>query len=96
MILICEMENGETFEANTNKKLIKSIVTYYGENDEDAGQIKAVYYILKDERTDELCQNAVNKIQEIVDKGISEFRKCANENWKGQKEIERDYYASLI
>jgi len=96
MILVCEMQNGEVFEASSKKKLTESMINYFGENDEDAGQIKAVYCIFKNERADEICNNAVSKIQEIIDKGVSDWRKYANENWQGQKEIERDYYANLL
>jgi len=96
MIYICEMENGETFEAQSKKKLTENIINYFVENDCEVDQIKNIHCVFKDETVRNLCQDAINKIQNIIEKEVEQQKKYANENLKGQKEIEQDYYASLI
>lgn len=88
MILIAEMQNGKVFEAESKKKLTAAMIEHFAENDCDAGQIKALYVIKKDDSTDEFCKNAVKKIQNIIDKGVAEWRKTAEQEYHGQREIE--------
>jgi hypothetical protein len=90
MILIAEMKNGGVFEADSKKKLTDQMIRHFAENDCDAGQIKALYIIKKDDRTNEFCNDVVTKIQSIIDKGIAEWRKIADEEYRGQQEIESE------
>ncbi len=96
MILVAEMQNGGVFEAISKRKLTNQMIQHFAENDCDAGQIKAIYCIFKNDRTDELCGENIAKIQDIVDEGVSEWRKIAAEEWRGQKEIEREFRAGLL
>jgi hypothetical protein len=96
MLLVAEMQSGGVFEAASKKKLTAQMIQHFGESDQDAGQIKALYVIKKDDRTDEFCRDVVAKIQDIVDEGVAEWRKTADEEYRGQKEIEQDYWAAVL
>lgn len=95
MLWIVEMQSGGVFEAATKRKIVDSMIQHFAENDDSAAQIKAIFCVFKDDRTDELCQSAVSKMQDIIDEGVSEWRKSAEEEAEGQREIERDFYANL-
>ena len=90
MILVAEMENGGVFEAASKRKLMAQMIQHFAENDCDAGQIKAIYCIFKDDRTNEFCRDVVTKIQNILDQGVAEWRKTADEEYHAQKEIESE------
>lgn len=96
MIVVAEMRNGGTFEAQSRKKLIEKMINYFGENDRDAGQIKALYVVFKNNTVDELCKEAVRKTQDAIDEGTREWRKIAEQEYRGQMMIEQEYYANLI
>jgi hypothetical protein len=96
MIVIAEMESGGVFEAPSKKKLTDQMIQHFAENNEDAGQIKAVYCVFKDDSTEEFCKEVVGKIQNIVDNGVSEYRKIADQEYRGQKQIESDYHEACL
>lgn len=96
MIVIAEMQTGGVFEAESKRKLSAQMIQHFAENDEDAGQIKAIYVVKKDDSTDELCSDVVAKIQDIIDEGVAEWREAARIEREGQKDIERDYWASRL
>ncbi len=90
MILIAEMQNGGVFEAPSKKRLTSQMIEHFGENNQNAEQIKAIYCIFKNDRVNEFCGEVVNKIQEIIDNGVAEWRKIINEEYCGRKEIENE------
>jgi len=96
MIVIAEMQNGGVFEAASKKKITGQMIQHFAENNEDAGQIKAVYCVFKDDSTEEFCKEVVSKIQEIVDAGVAESRKIADQEYCGQKQIEADYREACL
>lgn len=96
MIWIIEMQSGGVFEAETKRKAINQIVQFYGENDRQAGQIKAIYYTTKHDKTDELCCYAVSRIQSIIDEGVEEYRKNSQEACEAQKDIKSDYLRAVL
>jgi len=96
MILIAEMQNCGFFEAESKKKLTDQMIQHFGQNNQDAGQIKAIYCVFKDDRTKEFCKEVVGKVQNIVDNGVSEYRKIADQEYRGQKQIESDYREACL
>ena len=90
MIVIAEMQSGAVFEAASKKKLTASMIRYYAERDQDPAQIKAVFSVKKDGKTDEFCKMVTNRMQEIIDQGVKEWRKQADIEYRGQKEIESE------
>lgn len=96
MIIVAQMQSGGCFEAENKRKLSQQMIQHFGENDEEAGQIKSLFYVLNDDRTDEICQRGIDILQEIIDEGVAEWRKIADEEYRGQKEIERDYWATVL
>lgn len=96
MILVAEMRKGGVFEAESKKKLTDKIIEYFAESDQEAGQIKAIYIIKKNDKTDEFCNEVVKKIQYIVDEGVSKWRKKVDEECFNQKEIRRDYLSGVL
>jgi hypothetical protein len=95
MLWIIEMQNGGVFEASTKRKVINQMIEHYAERG-SAGQIKAIYYVFKDDRTDELCQKARNKVQEIVDNGVARLCGQIEENDGAQEILSQDYYSNLV
>ena len=90
MILIAKMQNGGVFEAPSKKKLTQDMIQYFGENDCQADQIEGIYCIFKNDKINEFCKDVVNKIQNIIDEGITEWREIADQEYHGQKEIESE------
>lgn len=90
MILVAEMKSGGVFEAASKKKLTTQMIRHFGENDCDAGQIKAIYCVFKNDRTTEFCRDVVEKMQAIIDEGVAEWQKIADEEYRGQREIEAE------
>lgn len=91
MILIAEMETSSVFEAASKKKLTAAMIRYFAERDQEPAQIKAIFCVKKDGKTDEFCKMVVDRMQEIVDQGVKEWRKQADIEYRGRKEIESDY-----
>jgi predicted transcriptional regulator len=96
MIVIAEMQNGGVFEAASKKKLTEQMIQHFAERDKEAGQIKAIFGVFKDDSAEEFCKEAVQKIQEIVNAGVAESRKIADQEYRGQREIESDFRAGLL
>lgn len=90
MILVAEMKSGGVFEAESKKKLTAQMIQHFAENDCNAGQIKAIYCVFKDDRTNEFCRDVINKAQNIVDNGVMEWRKTSDEEYSGKKQIESE------
>jgi len=95
MILVAEMQSGGVFEAASKKKLTNQMIQHFAENSEDAGQIKAIYYVLKNDKTNEICSDAVSRIQEIIDDGVAKWRKTADEEYCGRKQIESEIRGAI-
>ena len=96
MIVISEMQNGGVFEAASKKKLTAAMIRYYAKRDQEPAQIKAIFCVKKDGKTDEFCGLVVQRIQQIVDDGVKEWRKQADIEYRGQKEIESDYREACL
>ena len=96
MIVICEMRSGGVFEATSKKNLTAAMIRYYAERDQEPAQIKAIFCVKKDGKTDEFCKMVVDRMQEIVDQGVKEWRKEADQEYRGQKEIESDYREACL
>ena len=94
MIWIIETQNG-VFEAKTKRTIIKQITEYYGDNGCNP-TIKAVYWVFKDGRTDEICRKGVAKIQNLIDDKIEQYRKDCSKYHEGQEDISRDYQLSIL
>ncbi len=90
MILVAEMQSGGVFEAASKKKLTVAMIRYYAERDQEPAQIKAIFCVKKDGKTDEFCKMVVDRMQEIVDQGVKEWRKQSEIEYRGQKEIESE------
>ena len=94
MFWIIETQNG-IFEAEIKRKITDKITEYYG----DSGcnpTIKAVDWVFKDGRTDEICRKGVAKIQEHLDDKIEQYRKDCDEYHEGQEDISRYYQLSIL
>lgn len=96
MFYVVEMQQGGVFEPETKRKGVAQIIQHFAERDEEAGQIKAIYIVKKNDKTDEFCRDIVSKIQDMIDEGVVEWRKTADEEHRGQKEIESDYWAGVL
>ena len=96
MILVAEMKKGGVFEAETKRELTKSMIKYYSSNDCGVDQIKSIFCIYNDERTNELCRLAIGKIQDIVEEGVENEKKQAKEGYEGEMANHSDYLANLI
>jgi hypothetical protein len=90
MIVIAEMQSGGVFEAASKKKLTEQMIQHFAERDKEAGQIKAIFGVFKDDTAEEFCKEVVQKIQEIVDAGVAESRKIAAQEYRGQQEIKSE------
>ena len=90
MILIAEMQSGGVFEAESKKKLTAAMIKYFSENNCKADRIKSIFVIKNCGKTDEFCNLVVERIQEIVDCGVSESLKQAQIEYFGQIEIESE------
>jgi len=90
------MSRGGAFEEATRRKLVAAMIKHYAENDEEPAQIKAIYVVKKNGKPDEFCADFVSKMQDVVDEGVAEWRKIADQEYRGQKEIEREFRAGLL
>lgn len=98
MIVIAEMENGGSFEADCKRKLIEKIIQYFCDRDEEAGRINNIYYVFKQDSRDDkkLCDYAVEKIQNIVDCSVEEWRRNVKFECENQKMIEMEYKMEML
>ncbi len=96
MFYVVEMQHGGVFEPETKRKGVAEMIQHFAERDEEAGQIKAIYVVKKNDKTDEFCRDIVAKIQNMIDEGVAEWRKIADQEHEGQKQIERDFYAGVL
>ncbi len=84
------------FEGKSKRKVLNSMIQHYGENDCDPDTVEAIFVVKKDDKTDELCKKAISFFQNLLDEGVYQWRKEAYDEYRGQQEIERDFYAGLI
>lgn len=84
------------FTAPTKKILVEKIVNYFRENEDETCKIVSIWCEFKDDSTREFCNDAVGKIQEIVDNEIKQTRKSTREERLGREQIESDFYNNLI
>lgn len=84
------------FTAPTKKILTEKIVNYFRENEDETCKIVSIWCEFKDDSTREFCDDAVGKIQEIVDNQIKQTRKSTREERLGREQIESDFYDNLI
>ena len=96
MIVISEMQNGGVFEAASKKKLTAAMIRFYAQRDQDPAQIKAVFCVKKDGKTDEFCKMVVDRMQEIVEDGVKDWRKQADQEYRCTREIESDYREACL
>lgn len=90
------MQNGGVFEAATKRKVINQMIEHYAEKECDADQIRAIYYITKDERVDEICKKVVSQIQSIVDNKVNNLRRSADDEYQEKTNIRQDYYRAIL
>jgi len=90
MLWVIEMQSGTVFEAETKRKLVNQIVSHYAQRDQEASQIKSLFYLFKDNRCNEICNNGVARLQDLIDQEVAEWRRIANEEYRGQQEIESE------
>ena len=95
MFFVAEMKCGGIFEAESKKKLTMQMIEYYAQNKETA-KIKTISCIFEDNHTIELPNNIVQKIQEIIEKGIAEYSELMDQERYSEKEIEHEFYANLL
>jgi len=94
MILVAQMQSGGVFEAASKRKLTDAMIQHFAENNQDAGQIKGVFCVLKDDRIKEFCSEVVEKFQNIIDEGVQYCRE-QQQQWESEHEMLRsDYRAS--
>lgn len=84
------------FQGNRLKEVINDMIEYYGSNDEDPEQVTDAYAYGKDDRLFQICAKGISKIQERIEEEVAEWRRVADEEWRGQKDIESDYYRNLL
>jgi len=96
MILVAEMKNGGAFEAESKNKLTAAMIEYFGNNDEQAEQIKAIYCVYKDDRCREFSGKIIEKIQAFVETEVSRWRKIADQELEGQRDIEDELRGNLF
>jgi len=94
MIWVIQTKRG-VFEGSTKRQVVNDMIEHYGSNDHSAEQIEAIFIEKKNGKTDELCQDAVSKIQDLVDSGVEKWRKIADQENVGRREIERDFMQRL-
>ena len=96
MILVAEMEKGGVFEAATKRKLVDQMAKHYAENNCEAGQIKAIFVVRKDDKTNEACKNAVSRVQELVEDAWGNYLLIMREQLEEQENLRNDYYAGVL
>jgi len=96
MILISEMQSGGVFEAATKRKLIDQMAKHYAENNCEAGQIKAIFVVTKNEKTNEICQSAVSRIQALVEEALANYLQIMSEQYQEQENLRNDYWAGVL
>ena len=96
MIYTAEILKVGDFQAPTKKILTEKIVNYFRENEDETCKIVSIRCDFKDDTSHDLCQNAIDKSQEILDKEIEEARKSTREERLGREQIESDFYDNLI
>jgi len=87
MLWTIEMQNSGVFEAETTRKVIQKIINYYSDS-ETLPRIKSIYVINKNDDVEQLCSDAVLRLQNILDEKISKNKKISDQEYLGQKEIE--------
>lgn len=96
MILVAEMESGGVFEAATKRKLVDQMAKHYAENNCEAGQIKAIFVVRKDDKTNEICQNAVSRVQELVEDAWGNYLLIMREQLEERENLRSDYFAGAL
>lgn len=96
MIWVIQMQNGLVFEAATKRKAINAMIEHYAENNSSAGQIKSIFYVLENGKCNELCKNAVEVVQDLVDGGVKEWRKTISEDRREIEMLISDYREAVL
>ncbi|MBP7710773.1 MAG: hypothetical protein KA100_06880 [Rickettsiales bacterium] len=96
MILVAQMESGGVFEAATKRKLVDQMAKHYAENNCEAGQIKAIFVVRKDDKTNEACQNVISRVQELVEEAVQYYRTAMFEQMQEQDQLRSDYWAGVL
>lgn len=84
------------FEGSRLKKVIESMVQHYGENDQDPAQITSITAYYENSKERQICQKGIGKIQDKIEEDVADWRKESQQAYEGQKDIERDYWASSL
>jgi hypothetical protein len=95
MIFIAHMNNGGVFEASSKRELVSQMIEHYGQQDEQADNIKAIYCLFKDESVEEFCDEIVKKVQKMVDVGVAEWRKNASEDSAHYEQLESEIRGAI-
>jgi len=96
MIVVADMQQGGCFEASCKRKLIDQMAQHYAQNNCEAGQIKAIFVVTKDDKTNEICQNAVARVQTMVEEAVAEWQKVSWQQSQENQDLESDYWAGVL
>lgn len=96
MILVAEMESGGVFEASSKRKLTDQMTQHLCEVDCCSSQIRSIACVFEDGRTKEFCAEVVEKFQNIIDEGVAEWQKIADQEHRGRQELQSDYLAGVL
>lgn len=90
-----ETSNGG-FEGSKLKQIVKDMIQYYGENEETPDNIEYIIGYTKDGNEKLICNSGISRIQRLVDDGVQEWIKEAQEEYQHQQDLRSDYYANLL
>lgn len=95
MLWLITLKNGGCFEANTKRQIINDIVEISIQKNLRP-EIEAIFIMKKNGTCDEICKKVISKIQEIVDQKLSESLEIINQESRGQRAIESEFFQNLI
>jgi hypothetical protein len=87
---------GGCFTGSKLKKTINDMIEYYGLNEESPDQIDFFVGHDKKDRIKIIYKTGVSKAQQLLDEGVSEWKKRAEEESRHQEDLRSDYYASAV
>ena len=95
MIWTIETSKGG-FEGSRLKQIINDMIEYYGSNDQDPDQIEFIVGYGHNEREKTICENGISKISDMIEEGVADWRRSAQEEKEHQEDLRRDYYAGCL
>lgn len=83
------------FEGVSKKKTLAKMVKYYGERNQEAGTIEAIFLVKNNGEVDEICEKVTNKIQKMLNDEVEEWRIVAASEYRGRREIESEIRGAI-